>query len=75
MSKLRLMKAGYGDQCLAEWELRERSEVDRASELFSEHRCAGCLAFRLDGPGQQTPIDTFDAAAPEILLVPPVRGG
>lgn len=75
MSRLRLMKAGHGDQCLAEWEARERETVDRAAEMFLEHRRQGCLAFRLDGPGHQTAIDTFDAEAPEILLVPAVRGG
>jgi hypothetical protein len=75
MSKLRLMKAGHGDLCLAEWEARERDTVNRAADLFTEHRRQGFLAFRLEGPGQQTAIDAFDAEAAEILLVPPIRGG
>ena len=75
MSKLRLMKAGHGDLCLAEWEALQRDTVARAADIFTEHRQQGYLAFRLEGPGQQTAIDRFDVEAAEILLVPPVRGG
>jgi len=75
MSKLRLMKAGHGDLCLAEWETLKNEGIEEARRLFREHRDKGCLAFRLDAPGQQTPIESFDEAAPEILLVPAIRGG
>ncbi len=75
MSKLRLMKAGHGDLCLAEWDPGEPARCEEASRLFAEQIRQGCLAFRLDGPGHQTPLTAFDSTAPEILLVPAVRGG
>ncbi len=49
--------------------------VPLAEAAFTEHFTAGRLAFRLDGPGQSRPIRAFDAAAPEILLVPAIQGG
>jgi len=71
MAKLRLLKTGHGDLCLAEWDAK-RTE---AASAFAEHFTAGRLAFRLDGPGQTRPIREFDATAPEILLVPAIQGG
>lgn len=75
MARLRLMKAGHGDLCVAEWDADTREMVDDAEATFRKHREKGCLAFRVDGPGETTAIDTFDETAPEILLVPPVQGG
>lgn len=75
MAKLRLLKTGHGDLCLAEWETDQPETVERAAAAFAEQFTAGRLAFRLDGPGRSTPLRTFDAAAPEILLVPAIQGG
>jgi hypothetical protein len=75
MAKLRLLKTGHGDLCLAEWDLNRPETVSEAARAFTDHFTAGRLAFRLDGPGQTRPIRTFDATAPEILLVPAIQGG
>jgi hypothetical protein len=75
MAKLRLLKTGHGDLCLAEWEATRPETVDRAASAFAEHFTTGRLAFRLDGPGQTRPIRAFDPTAPEILLVPAIQGG
>jgi hypothetical protein len=75
MSKLRLLKTGHGDLCLAEWDVAEPETIDEAEKAFAEHFTAGRMAFRLDGPGQTRPIRAFDATAPEILLVPAIQGG
>lgn len=75
MAKLRLLKTGHGDLCLAEWEQAQPETVETARRAFDEHFTAGRLAFRLDGPGRSLPIRGFDAAAPEILLVPAIQGG
>lgn len=75
MAKLRLLKTGHGDLCLAEWELTAPDTVAEAEAAFKEHVLPGRLAFRLDGPGQTTPIQTFDREAPEILIVPAIQGG
>ena len=75
MAKLRLLKTGHGDLCLAEWEKDQPETIDRAREAFARELTPGRLAFRLDGPGRTTPIRAFDAAAPEILLVPAIQGG
>jgi hypothetical protein len=75
VSKLRLMKAGHGDLCLAEWQADDPAATELAVKAFEEQRSRGCLAFRVDGPGRTERIGEFDAAAPEILLVPPVQGG
>ena len=75
MSKLRLLKTGHGDLCLAEWDVARPETLDEAERAFSENYTAGRMAFRLDGPGRTTPIRAFDAAAPEILLIPAIRGG
>jgi hypothetical protein len=75
MSKLRLLKTGHGDLCLAEWDAKRPETVAEAEAAFAEHFTPGRLAFRLDGPGQTRPIRTFDATAPEILLVPAIQGG
>ena len=56
MAKLRLLKTGHGDLCLAEWD-KNRPETDRRGRSrFAEHFTPGRLAFRLDGPGQTRPI-------------------
>jgi len=75
MAKLRLLKTGHGDLCLAEWDQTRPETVAEAESAFSENFTAGRLAFRLDGPGQTRPIRTFDPTAPEILLVPAIQGG
>jgi hypothetical protein len=75
MAKLRLLRTGHGDLCLAEWDASQPETVARAEAVFAEHFTAGRLAFRLDGPGQTRPIRAFDAKAPEILLVPAIQGG
>ncbi len=75
MSKLRLLKTGHGDLCLAEWDAKHPETIDPARRAFAENFTAGRMAFRLDGPGQTRPIREFDATAPEILLVPAIQGG
>lgn len=75
MAKLRLLKTGHGDLCLAEWDAKRPETIDFAREAFVENFTAGRMAFRLDGPGQTRPIREFDATAPEILLVPAIQGG
>ena len=75
MAKLRLLKTGHGDLCLAEWDLKRPETVEEAAAAFAENFTPGRLAFRLDGPGQTRPIRAFDATAPEILLVPAIQGG
>lgn len=73
--KLRILKTGHGDLCLAEWELTQVDSVTRARSLFVENFTAGRLAFRVDGPGRTTMIQEFDETAPEILIVPAIQGG
>ena len=75
MAKLRLLKTGHGDLCLAEWDQNQPETVAEAASAFAEHFTPGRLAFRLDGPGQTRPIRAFDATAAEILLVPAIQGG
>ncbi len=75
MAKLRLLKTGHGDLCLAEWDTKRPETVREAASRFAENLTPGRLAFRLDGPGQTRPIREFDATAPEILLVPAIQGG
>lgn len=77
MAKLRLLKTGHGDLCLAEWDPSRPETLETAESTFARefHQTAGRLAFRLDGPGQTRPIQTFEADAPEILLVPAIQGG
>ena len=75
MAKLRLLKTGHGDLCLAEWDAKYPETIDRARVAFSENFTAGRLAFRLDGPGQTRPIRAFDPRASEILIVPAIQGG
>ena len=75
MAKLRLLKTGHGDLCLAEWDKNRPETIAEASKAFTENLTPGRLAFRLDGPGQTRPIREFDATAPEILLVPAIQGG
>ena len=75
VSKLRLLKTGHGDLTLAEWDRNVPETVSSAEALFQEHLTPGRLAFRLDGPGRSRLIQRFDVAAPEILIVPAIRGG
>jgi hypothetical protein len=75
MAKLRLLKTGHGDLCLAEWDLKRPETVADAESAFAENLTPGRLAFRLEGPGQTRPIRAFDATAPEILIVPAIQGG
>lgn len=75
MSKLRLLKTGHGDLCLAEWDATLPETIRDAEAAFAREFTPGRLAFRLDGPGRTTPIRAFDATAPEILLVPAIQGG
>jgi hypothetical protein len=75
MAKLRLLKTGHGDLCLAEWDKSRPESVVIAEQAFAEHVTPGRMAFRLDGPGQTRPIQRFDATASEILIVPAIQGG
>ena len=75
MAKLRLLKTGHGDLCLAEWDQAKPETVAEAEAAFAQNFTAGRLAFRLDGPGETRPIRAFDRTAPEILLVPAIQGG
>ncbi|GIW88331.1 MAG: hypothetical protein KatS3mg108_2655 [Isosphaeraceae bacterium] len=75
MAKLRLLKTGHGDVCLAEWDVALPETVRQAEAVFREQCGAGRMAFRLDGPGRTRPLDRFDATAPEILIVPAIQGG
>jgi hypothetical protein len=75
MAKLRLLKTGHGDLCLAEWDQNQPGTIALAEAAFAENPTPGRLAFRLDGPGQTRPIRAFDATAPEILIVPAIQGG
>lgn len=75
MAKLRLLKTGHGDLTLAEWDKKRPETVESAAATFAEHMTPGRMAFRLDGPGQTRSIREFDAAAPEILIVPAIQGG
>ena len=75
MAKLRLLKTGHGDLCLAEWDPTVPDTIAPAEQAFAENYTAGRLAFRLDGPGQTRPIREFDRSAPEILIVPAIQGG
>lgn len=73
MQKLRLLKTGHGDLCLAEWS--ETEGVAVARQAFTDNFTNGRMAFRLDGPGLSSPIREFDVQAPEIILVPAIAGG
>lgn len=73
--KLRILKTGHGDLCLAQWEVTDVESVQTARSLFEENFTSGRLAFRMDGPGRTTLIRAFDETAPEILIVPAIQGG
>lgn len=75
MAKLRLLKTGHGDLTLAEWDKNHPETVVAAELAFTEHFTAGRLAFRVDGPGRTAAIRQFDQSAPEILIIPAIRGG
>lgn len=75
MAKLRLLKTGHGDLCLAEWDPKRPETVAQAASAFAEHFVPGRMAFRLDGPGKSRSIREFDPSAVEILLVPAIQGG
>ena len=75
MAKLRLLKTGHGDLCLAEWDRKRPETVAEAEAAFVENFTPGRLAFRLEGPGKTSPIRAFDPEASEILLVPAIQGG
>jgi hypothetical protein len=75
MAKLRLLKTGHGDLCLAEWDPSKPETVAEAESAFAANLTPGRLAFCLDGPGQSRPIRAFDPRASEILIVPAIQGG
>jgi hypothetical protein len=75
MGKLRVLKTGHGDLCLAEWDPNRPETVALAASAFAEHFTSGRMAFRLEGPGRSVPIRAFDPTASEILLVPAIQGG
>ena len=75
MAKLRLLKTGHGDLCLAEWDQNQPETIAEARSAFAEHFTPGRLAFCLDGPGQTRPIREFEPTAAEILIVPAIQGG
>lgn len=75
MNKLRLLKTGHGDLCLAEWDVASAPSVSYARQTFAREFTPGRLAFRLDGPGRSIPITEFDEEATEIILVPAIQGG
>ena len=41
MAKLRLLKTGHGDLCLAEWDVKRPETVADAETAFAEHFTAG----------------------------------
>ena len=75
MAKLRLLKTGHGDLCLAEWDTNRPETIAEAASAFAEHVTPGRMAFILEGPGQTRPIRAFDPRASEILIVPAIQGG
>jgi hypothetical protein len=75
MAKLRLLKTGHGDLCLAEWDQAKPETVAEAASAFAANLTPGRLAFCLEGPGQSRPIRAFEPAASEILIVPAIQGG
>lgn len=75
MPKLRLLKTGHGDLCLAEWDVEQPETIATAERSFAENYTGGRMAFRLDGPGLSAPITSFDRFASEIILVPAIQGG
>jgi len=75
MAKLRLLKTGHGDLCLAKWNQDQPETVAEAASAFAEHFTPGRLAFCLDGPGQTRPIRAFEPTATEILILPAIQGG
>lgn len=75
MAKLRLLKTGHGDLCLAEWDTAQPETVTEAEAVFAREFTPGRMAFRLDGPGRTIPLRRFDATAAEIILVPAIQGG
>ena len=77
MAKMRLMKPGHGDLCVAEWDVDKEESVEAAEEAFRAHVTAGRLAFRTDParPGFSEPVFNFDKYLEEILIVPAITGG
>jgi hypothetical protein len=75
MAKLRLLKTGHGDLCLAEWDATRPETIAEAANAFTANFTPGRLAFCLDGPGQTRPIRAFEPKAAEILIVPAIQGG
>ncbi len=73
--KLRILKTGHGDLCLAEWQKHDNDSISNARTLFEENFTSGRLAFRVDGPGRTSLLRAFDETAPEIIIVPAIQGG
>jgi hypothetical protein len=75
MSRMRLLKTGFGDQCVAEWDVDRPETITPAERAWHENFLPGRMAFRIDGPGQSNRITNFDRLSPEILIVPAIQGG
>jgi hypothetical protein len=81
ISTLRVLNGG-GDASI-QWD-RDRvaagdpealAAVAEAERVFAQARAAGALAFRVKRGAPAERADTFDATAPEVLVIPAMVGG
>lgn len=76
MAKIRIMKQGYGDQCLLEYDITNIDALNKARSIFNENMSmGGRFAFRIDGDGETSLLDEFDETAEDILFCPAIQGG
>ena len=81
MSTLRVLSRRGDDQQV--WDSRSvrtgdpeaLAAVREAERIFAEERARGSSAFRIQKGQPPVPIETFDAQAEQIVLVPRVVGG
>jgi Tfp pilus assembly protein PilX len=81
MGMLRIMSKRGDDRVT--WDQRRVAVGDRAAEaavreaerIFADQRARGATAFRIDSGKAPTRIETFDATAEQIVMVPRVIGG
>jgi hypothetical protein len=74
MNKLRLLKSGYGDECLCEWDATPEL-IDRARVIFDRAMTPGRLAFALESPGQHRLLTQFDPNVGDLVIIPQIIGG
>lgn len=77
MPTLRLMKTGYGDKRLIEWNEKVNTNHTDVVEMFrNEMAVGGRLAFRITSPGEHNPITELDPEQEgDVLIVPAIQGG